>query len=81
MEVGAGALAALPGVLLGMSIALLALADAVITSRVLPLTEPVTRVAPESIQALARKVVRSFSQMPPLRSVLSCIARPGWHAR
>ena len=57
-----GPLAALPGVLLGLCAALLALAGWAITEHVLPLTSPLTRAPPESITALARNIVRPCCQ-------------------
>ena len=53
-----GPLAALPGVTLGLAAALLALAGHLVVQHVLPLTAPLTRPAPQSIPALARRIVR-----------------------
>ena len=53
-----GLLAALPSALLGLGAALLAVGGYVVTQHILPLTAPLTCPPPESLPALARRIVR-----------------------
>ncbi len=69
-----GPLAALPGVALVLAAALLALAGHLVLQHVLPLTAPLTRPAPQSIPALARRIVRPPSSRT---AAVACRERKG----